>query len=359
MRRLACLFVVVVLLTMPAFAGDPGAAIGRGRQALNERHFDDAIQILQSAIPDAVSLQEPQHSQALAAIHFFSALAFYGLSDESKTREELQQFFQFNPKASALDPARYDPGFVRMFNNIAKEPRTMAETGGSSSNFDEVYPGYATYREHDPRVLTVEQWGDGPDLQLLGSQDEKRLWRRLADDGARRNFVDNFWKQRDTTPETEENEFRREFMRRVSFADETFRTPKSRGSLTDRGRVFVLLGPPRLVRQKPLTAKDGAFNRVGAAAATRNINTSGPNMPTGSRREVLVEDANLGMALSEPNLGAPGTVERWVFAREQLPRTIPDAEVTFKFISQEGYGDHVLQRELLVNKVLVDAGTGK
>jgi len=352
MRRFTFAF-VAVLLSHTAFAADPGAAIGRARQALNEKRYDAAIQLLQGAIPDAAALAEPQHSQALAAIHFYTALAFNGLQDDDKTREELDQFFRFNPNAKALDPARYDAAFVRLFSEMSRAPRTAPETGGS--NFDEVYPGYANFRERDPRIAVIEQWGDGPELQLLGTPDEKREWHKLADEQARRSFVESFWKRRDRTPDTEENEYRKEFVRRAAFADETFRTAKSRGSLTDRGRIFVLLGPPRVIRQKPLTARDGAFNRPGGTGATRNINTTGPNNPSGSRREVIINDINQETVLPEPDLG--GTVERWVFAKQQLPQTIPEDEVTFKFITQQGYGDHVLQREVIVNRVLADAGT--
>jgi len=352
MRRFTLVF-VAVLLSHAALAADPGAAIGKARQALNEKRYDDAIQFLQGAIPDAAAMAEPQHSQALAAIHFYTALAFNGLQDDDKTREELDQFFRFNPNAKALDPSRYDPTFVRLFSEVSRSPRTAPETGGS--NFDEVYPGYANFREREPRIPMIEQWGDGPELQLLGSPDEKRDWRKLADEQARRSFVEAFWKRRDKTPDTEENEYRKEFVRRAAFADETFRTAKSRGSLTDRGRVFVLLGPPRIIRQKPLTAKDGAFNRGGGAGATRNINTSGPSNLSGTAREAMINDINQETVLPVPDMG--GTVERWVFAHEQLPQTIRDDEVTFKFVTQQGYGDHVLQRELMVNKVIADAGS--
>jgi hypothetical protein len=197
MRRFTFVF-VAVLLSFPALAADPGAAIRKARQALNEKRYDDAIQLLQGAIPDAAALAEPQHSQALAALHFYTALAFNGLQDDDKTREELDQFFRFNPTAKALDPARYDATFVRLFSEVSRAPRTAPETGGS--NFDEVYPGYANFRERDPRIPVVEQWGDGPELQLLGSPDEKRDWRKLADDEARRAFVESFWKRRDKNP---------------------------------------------------------------------------------------------------------------------------------------------------------------
>ena len=297
MRRFAFVFVVAFVFTQAAMAADPGAAIGQARQALNDKRFDQAIQLLQAAIPDAAALLEPQHSQALAAIHFYTALAFNGLKDETKTREELLQFFSFNPGAKALDASRYDARFVKLFNEVMKEPRiAVAESPGS--NFDAVYPGYVALTDHDKDVA-----------------------------------------------------------RRIAFADEAFSTAKSRGSLTDRGRIFVLLGPPRLVKQLPLTAKDGAFNRVGGASATRNINTSGPSNLSGERRETIVNDINQETVLPEPNLG--GTVERWIYAREQLPESVRDKEVAIKFITQQGYGDHVLQREMLVNKLLADAAAPK
>jgi hypothetical protein len=291
MRRFAFVFVVVLVIAQTAMAADPGAAIGQARQALNEKRFDQAIQLLQGAIPDAAALVEPQHSQALAAIHFFSALAFNGLKDETKTREELQQFFTFNPNAKALDASRYDAGFIKLFTQVQKEPRISVETTG---NFDAVYPGYVPLLDHD-----------------------------------------------------------KDLARRTAFADEVFHTAKSRGSLTDRGRIFVLLGPPRVIKQQPLTAKDGAFNRVGGAAATRNINTAGPSNLSGNMRETMVNDLNQETVLPEPNLG--GSVERWIYSREQLPESLRDKEVAIKFITQQGYGDHVLQREMMVNKLLADA----
>ena len=208
-------------------------------------------------------------------------------------------------------------------------------------------------REREPahgfETLVVPRRYAEPELPAVAGREQEQL----ADEESRRAFVEAFWKRRDKTPDTADNEYRKEFVRRAAFADETFRTAKSRGSLTDRGRIFVLLGPPRVIKQLPLTAKDGAFNRVGGASATRNINTAGPSNLSGDRRETLVNDVNQETVLPEPNLG--GTVERWVYAREQLPESVRDKEVAIKFITQQGYGDHVLQREMLVNKLLADA----
>ncbi len=58
-------------------------------------------------------------------------------------------------------------------------------------------------------------------------------------------FIARFWKERDPNPETENNEYRDEYYARIDQANRLF-LEGSRGSgwLTDRGRVYILLGPP-------------------------------------------------------------------------------------------------------------------
>jgi GWxTD domain-containing protein len=74
---------------------------------------------------------------------------------------------------------------------------------------------------------------------------EREVFGKLQTDEARAKFIQFFWKVRDTTPDTSENEFEKEYMSRVRFADQNFGygTGK-RGSLTERGYYYLLLGPP-------------------------------------------------------------------------------------------------------------------
>ncbi len=61
----------------------------------------------------------------------------------------------------------------------------------------------------------------------------------------RTRFIQIFWKQRDPMPDTPENEFYVEFMKRVQFANANFGRQSSRkGSQTERGYYYLLLGPP-------------------------------------------------------------------------------------------------------------------
>jgi GWxTD domain-containing protein len=62
---------------------------------------------------------------------------------------------------------------------------------------------------------------------------------------ARWAHLEGFWKPRDRSPDTAPNEVMTEYYRRVDHARETFGTLRQQdGFLTDRGRIYVLHGPP-------------------------------------------------------------------------------------------------------------------
>jgi GWxTD domain-containing protein len=57
-------------------------------------------------------------------------------------------------------------------------------------------------------------------------------------------FIEEFWKKRDSNPATEANEFKDEYYRRIEEANHLFSEGGGNGWLEDRGRVYILLGPP-------------------------------------------------------------------------------------------------------------------
>jgi GWxTD domain-containing protein len=71
------------------------------------------------------------------------------------------------------------------------------------------------------------------------------------------NFMAQFWKDRDPTPETPMNEFRDEHLRRLNFANDRFSVgfrDRSDGWRTDQGRVYIIYGPPDQIDRFPFTA---------------------------------------------------------------------------------------------------------
>lgn len=81
-------------------------------------------------------------------------------------------------------------------------------------------------------------------LQYLLTEDEYSSLRRGTRESRIQKF-DEFWKKKDPTPETAMNEMMAEFYRRVDYAIGAFRTLKEpNGSLTDRGKIYILYGKP-------------------------------------------------------------------------------------------------------------------
>ncbi len=94
----------------------------------------------------------------------------------------------------------------------------------------------------------AKEWMNGP-VRYLMSKDERKVFKKLEGEEAVEQFKKDFWDKRDPFPETEVNEFKIRFEGWVAFADKNFRSWRS-----DRGRVFVLLGPPQERSDNPLGA---------------------------------------------------------------------------------------------------------
>jgi len=57
-------------------------------------------------------------------------------------------------------------------------------------------------------------------------------------------FIAEFWKRRDPDPYSAENEFKDEYFGRLATAERLFLGEGKPGWLTDRGRIYILFGPP-------------------------------------------------------------------------------------------------------------------
>lgn len=82
-------------------------------------------------------------------------------------------------------------------------------------------------------------------VRYIISNEEKKLFYSLASDTERDIYIEKFWSKRDPDPGTRENEFKDDYYKRIELANHLFRGErKGEGWLTDRGRVFVILGEP-------------------------------------------------------------------------------------------------------------------
>ena len=95
------------------------------------------------------------------------------------------------------------------------------------------------------------------DVAYIITADERKAFTRLGTDDEREQFVEQFWRQRDPTPDTEENEYKEEHYRRIAYANEHFASGIP-GWKTDRGRIYIIHGAPDEIESHPA---GGAYQR--------------------------------------------------------------------------------------------------
>ncbi|HPW17317.1 MAG TPA: GWxTD domain-containing protein [Candidatus Aminicenantes bacterium] len=82
---------------------------------------------------------------------------------------------------------------------------------------------------------------------------ERKIFLELPD-ADRDDFIEEFWKRRDPDPDTAVNEYRLEYEDRVRRAGAMFHGEGRAGWLTDRGRIYILFGPPSERQTYPMDA---------------------------------------------------------------------------------------------------------
>src|SRR5262245_31785853 len=103
-------------------------------------------------------------------------------------------------------------------------------------------PAHSSFRD-SVWSASSRGWARGPVWYIMTNAEYSR-YRRLRSHPQRSEFVRRFWQERDPLPDTEDNELEREFWRRVEVADSHFSQDVKPGWKTERGKVFIMLGPP-------------------------------------------------------------------------------------------------------------------
>jgi len=88
------------------------------------------------------------------------------------------------------------------------------------------------------------------DVTYIITDEERQTFKRLQTDEERDQFIEQFWLRRDPTPDTIENEYKEEHYRRIAYANEHFASGIP-GWKTDRGRFYIMYGPPDEIESHP------------------------------------------------------------------------------------------------------------
>ena len=137
---------------------------------------------------------------------------------------------QSEPQSSALVPVLSAVALILMIGGLlAAYPLGQPKLGQI------VFPSaYGNWLENDVvYIITAE---------------ERAAFVSLSTNVQRDRFIDQFWQRRDPTPGTPENEYKDEHYRRVAYSNEHFSSslpaPAGLGWRTDRGRIYIMYGPP-------------------------------------------------------------------------------------------------------------------
>ncbi len=103
---------------------------------------------------------------------------------------------------------------------------------------------------------TYKKWLN-EDVRYIITPEELSAFKQLSNDEERDQFIEQFWLRRDPTPDTPENEFKEEHYRRIAYANEHFAAGIP-GWRTDRGRIYIVYGPPDEIDAHP---SGGTYDR--------------------------------------------------------------------------------------------------
>jgi hypothetical protein len=120
--------------------------------------------------------------------------------------------------------------------------------------------------------------------------------------------------------------------------------------MTDRGMVFVLLGPPTYVGRKPIrTGEDSSeaegMSTVGsldAANAQAQLGAGGAKPSSAKRAQTSDQFMGPGTKAIDSN---SNWREVWHYRKELLPKSVPYLQVDMEFITKKGYGQNILTRD--------------
>jgi GWxTD domain-containing protein len=112
-------------------------------------------------------------------------------------------------------------------------------------------------RRKDDKAANIEKLGGvykkwlDEDVRWIITDEELSAFKKLTTNAERDVFIEGFWQRRDPTPDTAENEFKEEHYRRIAYANEHYAAGMP-GWKTDRGRIYIMYGPPTSVDSHPM-----------------------------------------------------------------------------------------------------------
>jgi GWxTD domain-containing protein len=109
------------------------------------------------------------------------------------------------------------------------------------------------FKELNPQY---KKWLDEDVIYIISSE-ERSAFVHLQTNEEREQFIEAFWQRRNPDPDSPENTFKEEHYRRIAYANEHYASGIP-GWKADRGRIYIIWGPPDEVQSHPT---GGSYDR--------------------------------------------------------------------------------------------------
>lgn len=130
----------------------------------------------------------------------------------------------------------------------------------------------------DPLSKWSKQWLEEVVPYIITGA-EKDMFINLPTELERGKFIENFWKKRDPNPETAKNEFKLEYYKRIALANKFYGASGIEGWRTERGKIYILLGPPNDIQRDFRTSSTSSLTFHGPKEIWSYWNLPNPNLP--------------------------------------------------------------------------------
>jgi len=304
---------LLLLITCSAFAADPTLPelFKRGKEKFAAGDYKGSLADFDLLDKNS---SEPgfatDRAKLLPVIAFYRGANLAALGRKNEAKDAFISYLVLVPTASIKSPP-FPQTTIDLFEAARKEAAGRSNVVAST---------YATFvKPADWTFPADEHWIESPTKYLL-TPPQKKEYATFTSNAERAAFIAAFWKQVDPTPTTDANEFRDEFERRLAFADANFATPKLPGHLTERAAVFAFLGAPTYVGVSDLSVGEETIDQLRSGGR-------GGGRPDLERQ------------------GTHGQRESWYYRPGRIPAGVPFHEVRFDFVTKEGYGTSVMQKD--------------
>jgi GWxTD domain-containing protein len=143
---------------------------------------------------------------------------------------------------------RWVAPILAVFSLVVLLPPAARSQGTDTNQQDQDAQAQAKAKQKKQKDLEKEllpvyrDWLNGPVAYII-TPEERSTFLHLNTNEERESFIENFWERRNPDPGSADNTYKEDYYERIAYANEHFSSGIP-GWKTDRGRIYLIWGPP-------------------------------------------------------------------------------------------------------------------